>query len=468
MSRPPTFMTAADAVWLHMDRPESRMMITALLVFEEAVAPEEIAALIGERLVAVYPRFSRRIREPRLGIGPPRWEDDPDFDLRNHIVTTPLAARAGQRQLEALVGALMSAPLPAGRSPWQLHVVTGVDGGARTALVVRIHHVVADGISLARVILAMADDAPDAATAVAPAPPTTPAPFYRPALEAMRATWRAGETVWHEGVELAAHPDKLAALGRKGTDVAAAAAHLLTLPPDPPTALRGDLGATKRAAWCAPQPLAPLKATCRALGCTLNDALLAAMAGALRRYLSDRGAAPVDVRAFVPVNLRPLDRPVPAELGNHFSLVVLPLPVGVGTAEGRIAALKRSMDAIKASAEPAVAFGILNAMGMTPPRVERALLRFFGSKASAVMTNVPGPREPVRLGGRTVASVLFWVPMSAGVGLGVSILSYAGQVIVGVASDAGLVPDPEALAAAWGDEVEALHALAAAPSPPSP
>jgi len=106
-----------------------------------------------------------------------------------------------------------------------------------------------------------------------------------------------------------------------------------------------------------------------------------------------------------------------------------------------------------------VAFGILNAIGMTPTRVERAVLRFFGTKGSAVMTNVPGPTAPVALAGHTVKSFLFWVPMSAGVALGVSIFSYAGEVVIGVASDAGLIPDPEALVAAYPDELAALEAL---------
>jgi len=459
MAPSPTYMTAADAAWLHMERPESPMMITALLVFAGEVSREAVEGLVAERLVGVYPRFSRRVQEPSLGVGPPRWEDDPTFDLAAHVVASTLHPPGAQRELEGFVGALMSEPLPLDRPLWQIHVVQGVDGGARTALVVRIHHVIADGISLARVILAMADGAGEARELVAPPAPRGPTPFYRPALDAMRATRRAGETLWHEGVELASHPEKLADLARVGADMASAALRLLTLPQDPPTALRGRLGTVKRAAWCTPQPLPRLKATCRALGCTLNDALLAAMAGALRLYLAGRGTPADEVRAFVPVNLRPLDQPVPVELGNHFSLVVLPLPVGEATPAGRIAALKRAMDAIKASQEPAVAFGILHAMGMTPPRVERALMTFFGSKASAVMTNVPGPRAPVSLGGHVVDKVLFWVPMSAGVGLGISILSYAGEVILGVASDAGLIPDPEAIAEAWEAELEALHGL---------
>ena len=461
MARAMSWMTPTDAAWLHMDRPESLMMITALLSFDEPVPYDTMLGLLAERLVAVYPRFSRRIHESPLKVGPPRWVEDVEFDITRHVVRAALPAPAGKAELEALCAAMMSEPLPRNQPPWQIHVVAGTDGGRGTALLARIHHCVADGISLARVLLAMADDAgldPHLVTTEVTHEAHTHR-FHRPRLNPMAATWKAGETLWHEGVELSTHPERLAALARLGTETAAAASHLLMLSPDPDTALRGTLGIPKRVAWSEPIPLPRIKDTCRALGCTVNDVLLAAIAGAVRRYLIGRGSPVADIRAFVPVNLRPLDVPVPVDLGNRFSLAVLPLPVGQETPGERLAALRRAMDHIKQSQEPAVAFGILNAIGMTPTRVERAVLRVFGTKGSAVMTNVPGPTTPVSLAGHAVKSFLFWVPMSAGVALGVSIFSYAGDVVIGVASDAGLIPDPEALVAAYPDELTALEAL---------
>lgn len=455
-------MSAADAVWLHMDRPESRMVVTAMLRFEGRVPLETLRDVIRDRLVAVYPRFSRRVVEPRLGVGPPRWEPDPGFELDAHVVVEELEAPADELALQRFCGEVLSRPLDERRPPWQAHVVTLAAPSPATALVVRIHHAVADGISLARVILDLADGG---VPAVTPPPARGPSPFYRPLLTAMHAGLRAGEHLWREALDLAAHPERLLRHARTGVDLAAAASHLLLMPPDPPTVLRGPLGEAKRVAWCAPQRLETIKVTCRALGITVNDALLAAMAGAMRRYLEDRGSPLADIRAFVPVNLRPIDKRVPTELGNHFSLAVLTLPVAEATPLGRVEALKRNMDAIKHSEEPAVAYAILNTMGMTPPAIEGALLSFFGTKASAVMTNVPGPREHVSFAGHRVARIMFWVPMSAGVGLGVSILSYAGEVMVGIASDAGLVPDPGRLAALWEGELELLHALAGARSP---
>jgi hypothetical protein len=116
------------------------------------------------------------------------------------------------------------------------------------------------------------------------------------------------------------------------------------------------------------------------------------------------------------------------------------------------------MDAIKDSAEAVVTYAILDAIGMTTPAIETAAVRFFGSKATAVMTNVPGPRQTLYLAGSPVRSLMFWVPQSARLGLGVSILSYAGQVRLGVATDAGLVPDPDAIIASFQEELRAMMA----------
>jgi hypothetical protein len=162
----------------------------------------------------------------------------------------------------------------------------------------------------------------------------------------------------------------------------------------------------------------------------------------------------LDIRAVVPVNLRPESDVV--KLGNRFGLVFLALPVGIADRRQRLRELKRRMDAIKASSEPMVIYGLLNAVGLTGPRIESVALQLFGSKATAVMTNVPGPREELYLAGKAMRSMMFWVPQSARLGLGVSILSYAGQVRLGVATDSGLVPDPESIIEAFQSEMSAM------------
>jgi diacylglycerol O-acyltransferase len=164
------------------------------------------------------------------------------------------------------------------------------------------------------------------------------------------------------------------------------------------------------------------------------------------------------IRASVPVNLRPLDQPT--RMGNAFGLVFLTLPIGIVDPVRRLRAIKKEMDALKGSPEALVAFGVLSVIGRAPVEVEQLGLRFFGSKATAVLTNVPGPRQPLYLAGRRLEKVMFWVPQSGHLGLGISILSYAGGVMLGIATDARLVPDPERIVESFKIEFETMRTAA--------
>ncbi len=219
----------------------------------------------------------------------------------------------------------------------------------------------------------------------------------------------------------------------------------MSLSPDPPTTFKGRLGVQKRCAWSHPIPLSDVKAVSKVCGGTINDILLSAVAGALGRYLRRKGEpiGGLNIRAVVPVNLRPPDEPL--RLGNAFGLVFLSLPVGISDPFERLNELKRGMDKIKGTPEAMVAFGILAAIGAATSTIQDFVLKLFAMKATAVMTNVPGPREDRFFAGKPIKDLMFWVPQSGKLGLGVSILSYSGKIYLGVATDAGLVPDPQAI-----------------------
>jgi len=192
----------------------------------------------------------------------------------------------------------------------------------------------------------------------------------------------------------------------------------------------------------------------------VNDVLLTALTGALRRYLESKDGLVEEVRAVVPYNLRATGAPLPRTLGNRFGLVFLGLPVGAAERDDRLAGIKTRMDEIKDSPEGAIGFGLLTTIGSTPSQVEKAVIDLFSSKATMVVTNVPGPTSQVYLAGAPVAGVIPWVPTSGDIGIGISIFSYAGQVFVGLAADAGLLPDPELVVAAFEEEVATLLATA--------
>jgi WS/DGAT/MGAT family acyltransferase len=184
--------------------------------------------------------------------------------------------------------------------------------------------------------------------------------------------------------------------------------------------------------------------------------LLACVAGALRDYLVEHGD-PVDgvtVRALVPVNLRPLEQAW--KLGNRFGLVFLELPLGAANPVERLYAVRANMRALKDSYQPLVALGLLAAMGAGPRALQESLLVTLARNATAVMTNVPGPAQPLYLAGSRIDRLMFWVPQSGDIGMGVSILSYGGMVQFGLVTDRGLCPDPERIVARFGDEFEKL------------
>ncbi|WAS88071.1 WS/DGAT/MGAT family O-acyltransferase [Corallococcus sp. NCRR] len=454
-------MASMDAAWLQMEEPANLMMITAVLWFDGAVDLERLRAVVRERLVERYPRFRQRVVPGPLG--GPHWEDAPDFDPDEHLSTLRVPEFADHAGLEALVGDWLGVPLDRSRPLWHFHLVRGAPGG--DVVLARLHHCIADGIALARVLLSLTDPV-DAGTVPetwdeSPEAVMPSEVERRPQAPGWLRMARGARSALRKGAEMVREPILAGDLVREGAKGAAALGKLLVLPPDPRSPLRGPLGPRKVAAWSSePIELERVKAAGRALGGTVNDVLLTAVTGALRRYLGSREAPLEDVHALVPVNLRPLDVPVPRELGNRFGVVFLRLPVHLAEPRRRLREVMKRMEHLKRSPEAVVTSGVLELLGRTPAALERAVVDVMGTKASLVATNVPGPRQPVSLAGSRLQGLTFWVPQAGHVGLGVSLFSYSGQVTVGVASDASRVPDPGALVAAFHAELDALATLA--------
>jgi WS/DGAT/MGAT family acyltransferase len=237
---------------------------------------------------------------------------------------------------------------------------------------------------------------------------------------------------------------------------AATAVRLVLTPADAATALKGDPGISRRVAWTEPLRLSEIKRIAHAEKATVNDVLLAAVSGALRHYLQERGSPVAEIQAMVPFNLRSLDQPVPRDLGNKFGLVFLPLPIGVSGSYRRLDEVHKRMTEIKGARDGAVSYSMLSVFGLTPEPVERRIIDVFSGKGTAVMTNVPGPKKPVYLAGTPVRTVLFWAPTSGHIGMSVSIFSYRGEVTVGLMVDAALIPDPDKIAVQLERELRAL------------
>lgn len=456
-------LSSVDTAWLRMEHPTNLMMITGVLMFDEPIDFERLKTTIEEKLIQRFPRFRQRVAGGERPSGQPRWEDDPHFDLRSHLRRIALPAPGDEVALQELVGDLMSTPLDFSKPLWQWHLVENYGSGC--ALVMRLHHCIADGIALVNVMLSLTEKEPDGALPDPEPEPDHPARnplenLLRPAAEAINRTLHTTEHLWHEGMDILTHPSRVLDLVQLGAGGAAALSKLLLMRPDPLTPFKGKLGVAKRAVWSAPIPVAEIKAIGQITKSTINDILLTTVAGALRHYLQGRGAEAdgIDIRAVVPVNLRPLTET--PELGNRFGLVFLSLPVGIDDPLDRLIVLQERMDAIKGSPEAVVAFGILNAIGIAPSEIENIVVNIFGTKATAVMTNVPGPRQTLYMAGKPLRGAMFWVPQSGRLGLGVSILSYANEVRLGLAADVGLIPDPDAIIAGFEEEFERFRTMA--------
>ncbi len=372
-----------------------------------------------------------------------------------------LPAPGGQVELQQLVGDLMSKPFDMRHPLWQFYYIENYQGGC--AIASRLHHCIADGLALVQVLLSMTDTQPEAPARPAPTDraAATRSGFHplRPFTQLIDTASGAARLVTREAMLNLSEPARVTQAISLGALTFNAASKLLLTSPDQKTIINGKCGVEKRVAWSAPIPLGDVVRVGRVLHGTINDVLLTAAAGALRRYMEKRGqdVTGVNVRAMVPMSVRSgkdLDR-----LGNQFGLILLSLPVGVRDLPTRLHVLKQRMDDIKGTPEAWVAFGVLSALGLTPRQIEKLMIDFFAAKVSAVMTNVPGPRKPIYLAGQRLRHMMFWVPRAGDIGLGLSIFSYAGEVYVGIATDAGLMPDPQAIVDEFQAEIAQMLRL---------
>ncbi len=460
-------MSQVDTAWLRMDRPENLMQIVGILLFKGRVDSARLKRTIALRLL----RFQRFRQIATVDDEGAWWIDDPDFDIDRHVHHAILPAPKEKPELQKYVAEVASTPLNPARPRWDFTLVETGDGNS--ALVVRIHHAIADGIALIGVIHSLTDDAIDAPEQGEPSVRAADGPtvaeanedgednrFWRLVIEPLSntllASVRIGGHLWGQYRALRDRPEKLRDYAQVAALLAQESGKLALLPDDSRTRFKGSATTVKRVAWSEPIALAEIKAVGHVLGCSVNDTLLASVAGALRAYLVDKGDSVdgVDIRAMIPVNLRPPDDD--QALGNRFGLVALELPLGIENPLARLYETKSRMTALKDSHQALLTYTLLAAAGIAPKFVQDQLLKQLAGKTTAVITNVPGPRQPRFLAGRRIRQQLAWVPQAGDIGIGVSILSYQGWVQFGLITDHSRVDDPEEMVVHFATEFDKL------------
>ena len=462
-------LSAIDAAFLHQEGPTKHMHIGGVVTLE-APAPDfdALREHVRARLPLV-PRYRQKLATPPLGLGRQRWIDDPAFNLDYHVRHTALPAPGGAEQLRRLIGRLFAQRLDRTKPLWELWFVEGLEGG-RTAILSKTHHALVDGISgvdLATVLFDL-DPEPreiDAADAWVPRPEPTAAEL---AAEGVRNDLGSLAALPLRGLSLLGDPERTIAdaretLGAVGEVVRAG------LDPAPPSPLNLRIGPHRRFEWVA-AALEDLKEVKSELGGTVNDVVLAVVAGALRRWYHARGlpVAGVTLRACVPVSIRtPGER---GAMGNRLAQLVCPLPLHEADPLARYREIGAAMSGIKDSRQALGAEVIASAQEFAPPTIlaQASRLNFSSRFYNLLVTNVPGPQIPLYVLGRRIESV-FPVPFLAGDrALAIAVMSYDGGMGFGLLGDLDALDDLDVVARGIREALAELLALSRGHEAPKP
>ena len=483
-------MNGIDPMFIYSDTPETPMEVAYACVFDPAtVAGGYSFARVRTRLASrlpVVPPFRRRLMTVPFGLDHPRWVDDPEFDLDNHLFRVALPAPGDEEEFARQVAEVLEHPLPPDQPPWEMHVLEGLEGGL-VGLIAKVHHSVIDGVAGADLLARFLDltpdvsddgddgawspqDLPSYARLVSDALPhviTSPMRTLRAAREIGRTTAR---------------------LVRRAVDSAAGP---VTIPGGAPATFETQVGPRRQVAF-AELDLAEVRALKQRFGATINDVVLAVCSGALRHHLIAQGqdtdsplvaVIPVSVRADADADGGAASGGAPDALGNRLSAMFVPL------ANDRKTPLERLRTVIAASAsckgqERAVGFGSMASMlaDAIPPAVSRPMIQ-LGMRAGLVrrlragnlmISNVPGPDFPLYFAGMQLRNLYPLGPVVDGVALNITVQTYLGSIFVGINACATAVPDPPGLAAEMVDELRRLTKVASgagestAKAPPPP
>lgn len=445
------------------------MHVASTMAFEgPAPGYDEFLEHVASRLHLV-PRFRQKLRFVPFGQGRPVWVDDPHLNLRYHIRHTALPHPGTERQLRTLAARIFSQRLDRSKPLWEMWLVDGLEGD-RFAILGKSHHALVDGISGVDITTVLFDTAPDPAPVPEPAEQWVPEPEPSGAqllaealleratdpaemVRSLRAATRAPEQV------LAALREALAAVGSIASATVAAPSSPLNVPIGPHRrfcTVRADLDEFKQVKD-------------RHSG-TVNDVVLTVVAGALRRYLRDRGhsTAELELRAMVPISVRePGER---GALGNRVTAMMAKLPVWCEDPVERLAIVRSRMGDLKRSRQAVGARLITELTDFAPPTIlgQAARLQARQRLFNLVVTNMPGPQFPLYVLGRRLESVFPMVPLVANQALCVGIISYDGQLDFGLVGDYDGMPDLDDFADGLAAEIRELTARAARPARRTP
>jgi diacylglycerol O-acyltransferase / wax synthase len=444
-------MAPGDAIWYLGENPVNPMTISSIMWFDRPLDVDLLRERMQDRLIAQHPVMRKRIVPSRVPGLMPRWVEDRDFDLDNHLSEDLLWPPGDQAALQEWCSDERTTPLNRSRPLWHASVLQGYRGEG-SAVHVRIHHSIGDGLAMMMLLMTLVDE-------------------YEPGMIPISdRSWTdlagnvigTGAQLVSRSAHLAFHPTEVVELARDGVEMLSWAGRLLAPQMVERSMLQGHPDGTKVMAWDPDGlPLDTVKQAARGAGVTINDVLMTVMSGALHRYLKGQDALVDDVAMMIPVNLRRPGAPLPRSLGNRIGLIPIRLPVGASDPLARLTIVRQRMQELKDSPAPIVSRLLIVATTMFTPVVERGIHRLNQLRSTGVLTNVPGPRDPLHIGGAEMLGTIGWGGMTAHLNLSAAFISLNGRIFSGLVTDAAITPDPDQIMAHLHEEYAAVLAALA-------
>lgn len=441
-----------DHMMWDVNTPNSLVTITGMMIFEKKVSARQLTDIIRSRLL----RFERFRKKVVIRNKKPMWHLDESFNLESHIHHIALPNPGNYKALQEVISDLISQPLDESKPLWQVHLIDNYNGG--TVIVWRLHHAIADGIALIKVVFSLTG--------------TSRADSLRLELEEeekhreertlrqdVSQLIHSGADWYHQAQEMMKDPNQIKDALKESWDITKELGRLFFGTSVSDTIYKGKLGYAKKTAWSEALPLQEIKQIGAKHNATVNDMLLALITGALRRHLI-KHKQPLDkcIRIVVPVNLRKKEEKI--KVHNKIGMLSIELPVHIKSTKERIAYIVEKTELLKHSIEPVLIYNLLNVLAdVIPTPLEQKFSDFIGTKIAGVVTNVPGPKSAIYMAGHKVKDMMFWVPQTSPLGIGVSIISYNNRVCLGVVTDVNLVNDPDEIVNGYYKEFEAMRKL---------
>ena len=459
----PARLTPLDASFLAAETPTAHMHVGWAAVFDpppDGRRPTytDLRDHIESRLDRA-PRYRQRLAPVPFDLHDPVWVDDERFDVARHVLRAPFT------DLDQIVSAAMSAPLERSRPLWECWVAPELDDG-RVAVVGKVHHCMVDGLAAVELAALLLDPEPEPPPAVCDVWRPEPAPSALSRL-VQGALDRAVEEARLAGLpaRIAGSPARVAAALAEARRVGATLSSAFGRPASPSRALNPDISSLRHLARLS-RPIDDLMRIKSRFGTTLNDVVLAVCAGATRAFLDGRGERPDRVRAMVPAATR--DSAEAGALGNSISFLFMDLPVDEPDPVARLREVNRATRERKESGQPQGGATVLSALGYAPRLVQRALTRLISSPLTfnLVVSNIPGPREPLWMLGCPLREAYPVVPLADQHALAIGVTSIRDELCFGLYADRKTLPDVHLLAAFIDAEIDEL--LAHCPRPDRP